>query len=89
MTTLQIFDVEHGGCALLTCRNGMRMMIDCGHNATLGWYPGNHLGRPGVQHLEMLVVTNYDQDRSPLSQPASKARSNPAATAALISAPQS
>ena len=59
---LQIFDVEHGGCALLTCDNGMRMMIDCGHNATTGWYPGHHLRSLGVHHLDMLVVTNYDQD---------------------------
>lgn len=59
---LQIFDVEHGGCALLTCDNGTRLMIDCGHNATTGWYPGEHLRRLGVRHLEMLVVTNYDQD---------------------------
>ena len=59
---LQIFDVEHGGCALLTCDSGARLMIDCGHNATSGWYPGDHLRRLGVRHLEMLVVTNYDQD---------------------------
>lgn len=59
---LQIFDVEHGGCALLTCDNGLRMMIDCGHNATTGWYPGDHLLGLGVRHLDMLVVTNYDQD---------------------------
>ena len=62
MTALQIFDVEHGGCALLTCQNGMRMMIDCGHNATTDWYPGDHLRRLGVDYLDMLVVTNYDQD---------------------------
>lgn len=62
MTALQIFDVEHGGCALLTCDNGMRMLIDCGHHAGMPWYPGDHLCRLGVSHLEMLVVTNYDQD---------------------------
>lgn len=62
MTTLTIFDVEHGGCALLTCSNGVRMMIDCGHNASTGWYPGRYLRSIGVSHLHMLVVTNYDQD---------------------------
>lgn len=62
MTTLQVFDVEHGGCALLTCPNGMRMLIDCGHNNSLGWYPGDHLRALGVEYLDMLVVTNYDQD---------------------------
>lgn len=62
MTALQIFDVEHGGCALLTCDNGARMLIDCGHHGGMPWYPGDHLRRLGINHLEMLVVTNYDQD---------------------------
>jgi beta-lactamase superfamily II metal-dependent hydrolase len=59
---LQIFDVEHGACALLTCDNGTRMLIDCGHNATTGWKPGDHLARLGVTKLDMLMVTNYDED---------------------------
>lgn len=59
---LEIFDVEHGGCALLTCDNGSRVMIDCGHNATTGWYPGDYLAKHGIRHLDLLVVTNYDQD---------------------------
>jgi hypothetical protein len=40
---LQIFDVEHGACALLTAHNGTRFMIDCGHNSTTGWKPGTYL----------------------------------------------
>jgi beta-lactamase superfamily II metal-dependent hydrolase len=59
---LEIFDVEHGGCALLTCDNGTRLMIDCGHNATTGWYPGDHLVQHGIQYLDVLANTNYDQD---------------------------
>lgn len=59
---LQIFDVEHGACALLTCDNGTRLMIDCGHNGTNQWYPGTYLRRQGVEYLEMLAVTNYDED---------------------------
>lgn len=31
---LKVFDVEHGACALLSCDNGARLMIDCGHNST-------------------------------------------------------
>jgi hypothetical protein len=45
---LQIFDVEHGACALLTCDNGARLMIDCGHNSTTGWYPGDYLASLGI-----------------------------------------
>lgn len=59
---LEIFNVEHGGCALLTCDNGFRVMIDCGHNATTGWYPGDYLASRGIRHLDVLAVTNYDQD---------------------------
>lgn len=62
---LQVFDVEHGACALLTCNTGFgfrRMMIDCGHNATSGFTPGNHMARLNAHQLEQLVVTNYDED---------------------------
>jgi beta-lactamase superfamily II metal-dependent hydrolase len=63
---LQIFDVEHGGCALLTMptSNGgvYRILIDCGHNAAKKWYPGEHLRSLGVSTLQLLIVTNYDED---------------------------
>lgn len=63
---LQVFDVEHGACALLTvpAPNGgwKRMLIDCGHNATTKWYPGEHLRSLGVTHLDQLAITNYDED---------------------------
>lgn len=59
---LEIFDVEHGGCALLTCDNGTHLMIDCGHNATTGWYPGDMLASRGIIYLHALANTNYDQD---------------------------
>lgn len=59
---LTIFDVEHGACSLLQCDNGAHIMIDCGHNASTGWRPGSYLRRQGVDTLDMLVVTNYDED---------------------------
>ena len=59
---LKIFDVEHGACALLTCDNGTRMMIDAGHNATSGWKPGSYLRANGIGTLESLQITNYDED---------------------------
>ncbi len=62
MVKLQIFDVEHGACALLTDDNGARMMIDCGHNATTGWKPGTYLKQQNVSSIEMLAITNYDED---------------------------
>lgn len=63
---LQVFDVEHGACALLTVPapdgGWKRMLIDCGHNATTKWYPGEHLRSLGVKYLDELVITNYDED---------------------------
>lgn len=37
-------------------------MIDCGHNATTGFRPGNHLAGLGTRFLDQLVVTNLDED---------------------------
>lgn len=63
---LQIFDVEHGACALLTVTapNGgvRRLLIDCGHNASTRWTPGGHLKSLGVTQIEQLIITNYDED---------------------------
>lgn len=59
---LEIFDVQHGQCALLTGDNGEHMLIDCGHNSATGWRPSTHLTQRGVSTLDWLVVTNYDED---------------------------
>jgi beta-lactamase superfamily II metal-dependent hydrolase len=61
---LQIFDVEHGACSLLTADNNARFMIDCGHNATTGWEPGTYLAQQGISQLDMLAITNYDEDHA-------------------------
>lgn len=61
---LQIFDVEHGACALLTADNDTRLMIDCGHNASTGWKPGTYLRGEGMTDLDMLAITNYDEDHA-------------------------
>src|ERR1700755_3373503 len=58
---VEIFDVEHGQCAMITCPpNGKKLMVDAGHN-TGKWWPSTHfLG----QHIEQLIVTNYDEDHT-------------------------
>jgi beta-lactamase superfamily II metal-dependent hydrolase len=61
---LQIFDVEHGACSVLTADNNTRLMIDCGHNATTGWKPGSYLRQNGISTIEMLAITNYDEDHA-------------------------
>jgi beta-lactamase superfamily II metal-dependent hydrolase len=59
---LNIIDVEHGACALITTSNGKRVMIDCGSNSTTGWQPGNTLVAKGIYTLDRLFITNYDED---------------------------
>lgn len=61
---VQIFDVEHGGCALVTADTGARILIDCGHNSTTGWRPSTYLNNLGITHLEKLIITNYDEDHA-------------------------
>lgn len=53
---LQIFDVEHGSCALLTCINGTKLMIDCGHNSNSDWKPGSYLRTQGITYLDTLAL---------------------------------
>jgi beta-lactamase superfamily II metal-dependent hydrolase len=61
---IRIFDVEHGGCALVTADTGAHILIDCGHNSTTNWRPSTYLPRLGVTHLEQLIITNYDEDHA-------------------------
>jgi beta-lactamase superfamily II metal-dependent hydrolase len=59
---LEVFDVEHGACALVTTSNGKRILIDCGDNTSTGWKPGTALRRRGITAIDRLIVTNYDED---------------------------
>ncbi len=59
---IEIFDVEHGACALVTSDNGARMLFDCGHNVSTGWRPSTALPARGINTVEALVVSNYDED---------------------------
>ncbi|WP_396328670.1 ComEC/Rec2 family competence protein [Burkholderia anthina] len=67
---LQIFDVDHGQCALLTVfhpTGARRVLIDCGHSVDFKggpWYPGRHLSNLGVDYIDLLVCTNYDEDHA-------------------------
>ena len=59
---LEVFDVEHGACALVTTGNGKHILIDCGDNTSRGWEPGTALRTRGIVSIERLIVTNYDED---------------------------
>lgn len=65
---LRIFNVQHGACALHTVvtDSGVRwdVMLDCGHmnNDRGKWFPGDYLKSQGVLTLDLLIVTNLDED---------------------------
>lgn len=59
---IEIFDVEHGACALVTADNDRRILVDCGHNTSTGWRPSKSLPARGIRNVDRLVVSNYDRD---------------------------
>lgn len=59
---INIFDVEHGFCSLVTASNGNLMLFDCGHNSTSGFHPADYLSQLGCNGIERLFITNYDDD---------------------------
>jgi len=58
---VEIFDVEHGQCAMVHCPpNGKKLLIDAGHK-TNNWWPSVHfLGQP----IELAIITNFDEDHA-------------------------
>lgn len=69
---LQIFNVDHGACALLTVPKeggtGLhRVLIDCGHSSAYKgapWYPGAYLLAHGIEYVDLLICTNFDEDHA-------------------------
>jgi beta-lactamase superfamily II metal-dependent hydrolase len=69
--TLEIFDVDHGACALLSVRtwNGAQkhVLLDCGHSNDFKggrWTPGAQLSHRDIRHIELLICTNFDEDHA-------------------------
>lgn len=56
---IDIHDVGHGACAVITAHNGNRFMIDCGHSNSPLWRPSLAYNRVPIEEL---VVSNYDDD---------------------------
>ena len=59
MMTIEVFDVGHGACSVVTFSNVPRIMIDCGCDADRPWWPSVHfIGVP----VDLLVIQNLDSD---------------------------
>jgi|CXWL01.1.fsa_nt_gi beta-lactamase superfamily II metal-dependent hydrolase len=54
---VDIYDVGHGACVVVTAPNGNLLMIDCGRSDD--WRPSDHFAGSTI---ESLVISNYDED---------------------------
>ena len=57
-----IADVGHGSCAFLQAENTNLMLFDCGHNSNPEFRPSRYLRGLGHQSIEILFISNYDED---------------------------
>lgn len=56
---IEIFDVGHGGCAMVTCPNGAKIMLDCGFRTEPNFFPSvKYYG----QFIDLLALLNLDED---------------------------
>lgn len=56
---VEIHDVDHGACAVITSPEGHRLMIDCGKSATRFWYPSIAYRD---RRIDTLLIQNLDED---------------------------
>jgi beta-lactamase superfamily II metal-dependent hydrolase len=59
MMTIDIHDVGHGACSVITFPNGIRYMFDCGYGRDANWYPSVHYSGGTIN---LLALTNLDED---------------------------
>jgi beta-lactamase superfamily II metal-dependent hydrolase len=64
---IEIFDVDHGLCALVTGDNGQHVLLDCGHNSLTGLRPSTILAERGIQHASLLISHGDEDHVSDLS----------------------
>jgi beta-lactamase superfamily II metal-dependent hydrolase len=58
---IEIFNVGHGHCTVITAPNGRRMMLDCGQrwDDRSFWTPSLHYFN---QTIDLLALLNLDED---------------------------
>ncbi len=59
---VQIFNVAHGFCAYVVSDAGNTMLIDCGHNDKIGFFPADYLAAIKCRGIGRFFVLNYDED---------------------------
>ncbi len=57
---VEIFDVGHGHCSVITAPTGHKMMVDCGtRSGDRLWWPSTH---HNGKEIEILALMNLDED---------------------------
>lgn len=56
---IDIHDVGHGHCSVVTCPNGSQIMVDCGYGTDPAWFPS--IAYNG-KHVALLAFSNLDED---------------------------
>lgn len=56
---IDIHNVGHGHCSVITCPNGAKVMLDFGYRADPGWYPSSAYAGT---NLALAMMTNLDED---------------------------
>lgn len=56
---IDVHNVGHGACAVVTAPNGARVMVDCGLGLDPPWFPSTAYGG---QRIDLLVISNLDED---------------------------
>jgi beta-lactamase superfamily II metal-dependent hydrolase len=59
MMRIDIHDVNHGGCTVITGPQGHRLMLDCGLSADQSWFPS--IAYYG-ERIDTLMLLNLDED---------------------------
>jgi beta-lactamase superfamily II metal-dependent hydrolase len=56
---IEIHDVDHGACVVVTGPRGHRLMLDCGQSLSRPWFPSVTFG---AQVINTLLLLNLDED---------------------------
>ncbi|MCW9054884.1 MAG: hypothetical protein OQJ98_02825 [Candidatus Pacebacteria bacterium] len=62
---VEIFNVDHGSCALVTTPNNKHLLMDCGSSGAsllTRWLPGNLLAGRSIYLLDELLISHADED---------------------------
>lgn len=58
---VEIYDVDHGSCVVVTSPSGDRLMLDCGYSLNRSWFPSVAYAGQAIQSV---ILQNLDEDHA-------------------------